>query len=174
MFGAATNQIGFAVNGAEKLRVDASGNVGIGTAAPSTTLDVNGPITMRQAYFESVGALGTISGTTNITAFTTNVYTLTLSNNVTSTMNIPTVTGFPSGSSQWSVSFYVTGSPASIFNVSYNNATTNVFWDANSTGSNGGTGYAGFLVPNGHTDLITCTVLNTGTVNVYCGISAQY
>lgn len=42
MFGAATNQIGFSTNGSERLRVDASGNVGIGNSSPSFKLDVSG------------------------------------------------------------------------------------------------------------------------------------
>jgi hypothetical protein len=40
LFSPAADQIGIATNGTEKIRVDASGRVGIGTAAPSVELDV--------------------------------------------------------------------------------------------------------------------------------------
>lgn len=40
MFGAAADQIGFSTGGSERIRVDASGNVGIGTANPSSRLHV--------------------------------------------------------------------------------------------------------------------------------------
>lgn len=44
LFPAATNVIGFSTNGAEKMRLDENGNVGIGTSSPSAKLEVNGLI----------------------------------------------------------------------------------------------------------------------------------
>ena len=39
MFGASLNVLGFATNGSERMRVDSSGNVGIGTSSPNTQLE---------------------------------------------------------------------------------------------------------------------------------------
>ena len=44
MWSPAVDTVAFSTNGAERLRVDASGNVGIGTASPSQRLDVAGSI----------------------------------------------------------------------------------------------------------------------------------
>lgn len=42
MFGATTNQLGFATAGLERLRIDNVGNVGIGTQSPTSSLSFNG------------------------------------------------------------------------------------------------------------------------------------
>jgi hypothetical protein len=136
-------------------------------------LDLNGAATFRKAYFEAYGALGSPAcGATNITGYDVNFYTVTACSSGTTTLNIPAVTGWPAGNMAWTVTFLVTGQTSSVFNVSYNSATTSVYWDSNSTGGSGGASYAGMTVPSGKTYMFVCTVLSSGVV--YCGVSAQY
>lgn len=65
MFHAATNAIGFATGGAERLRINSTGNVGIGTTSPNNALDVNGNIGIVNATLP-MGLMTEIGGTTPI------------------------------------------------------------------------------------------------------------
>ena len=50
MFRPATNTIGFSTTSLERMRIDSSGNVGIGTSSPSQKLQVNGGFAVTGAY----------------------------------------------------------------------------------------------------------------------------
>jgi hypothetical protein len=49
----ASSTIRFRVDGGERMRIDSSGNVGIGTSSPSRTLDVNGEIQTTSIYSQT-------------------------------------------------------------------------------------------------------------------------
>ncbi|MCX7052186.1 MAG: hypothetical protein NTV91_10365, partial [Proteobacteria bacterium] len=71
MYLPAANEVAFSTNGAERLRLDNNGNVGIGTDDPQLRLDVNGS-------FRAVGA-ATLSSTLGVTGATTLSSTLGVS-----------------------------------------------------------------------------------------------
>jgi hypothetical protein len=67
----------FANNNTERMRIDSSGNVGIGTSSPSQKLDVNGSVNIPNDYSYGFGGAGSntyISGNnaSNILRFNTN------------------------------------------------------------------------------------------------------
>src|SRR5262249_53955873 len=53
-----SGDIGFTSTGTEKMRITATGRLGIGTTAPSTTLDVNGAYTQRGMAAPAVAPAG--------------------------------------------------------------------------------------------------------------------
>jgi hypothetical protein len=72
-----SNYMRFQVNNAERMRIDSSGNVGIGTSSPSQKLDVNGSVNIPNDYSYGFGGAGSntyISGNnaSNILRFNTN------------------------------------------------------------------------------------------------------
>jgi hypothetical protein len=165
---------GNSVGGNVLLASGTPGTVGINNPSPSpnVVLDINGPTNFGGAYFENLTAMGTLSCGISTVAYTINIYSLTACASGTTSINLPLISGWPAGSKVWNVTFFVTGQTSSIFNVGYNGGTANVFWDKNSTGSAGGSGYGGFPVANGHTSVISCAVMSSGMV--YCGVAAQY
>jgi hypothetical protein len=58
MFYATTNTIGFSTVGAERLRIDPGGNVGIGTTTPSQMLEVAGSIKAQKILLTAGGSPG--------------------------------------------------------------------------------------------------------------------
>jgi hypothetical protein len=146
--------------------------------SPTGKVTANAPVNMQNGYFEKMSPLTIAScGTTGVPSAANNVYALTACSNGTTTLDIGSsiISQFPQGNSAWTVTFIVTGGAGSIFNVSYlglTGASSSVFWDKNSTNGAGGTNSAGFAV--GVVSIFTCTVANSSSVSVYCGISAQY
>ena len=59
MFAPTTNNLAFSTNDIERVRINASGNVGIGTTSPYATLSVAGDIAFTGGIYDSNASLGT-------------------------------------------------------------------------------------------------------------------
>jgi hypothetical protein len=64
IFNTGTGAVTFAANGSERARIDASGNVGIGTSSPGAKLDVNGSVNATTGTFS--GLIKADSGTIQV------------------------------------------------------------------------------------------------------------
>lgn len=68
LFNGGTNILGFSTAGTERMRVDASGNVGIGTTTPQAKLDVNGYMRLAKNASQPVACSATNDGAIALTS----------------------------------------------------------------------------------------------------------
>ena len=62
MYSPAANEIGFATNGTEKVRIDANGRLGVGVTAPSVGFDLLGNIRISDVATDATNKIGRIRG----------------------------------------------------------------------------------------------------------------
>lgn len=139
------NTIAASTNGAERLRIDASGNIGIGTSSPGSALDVKGTIRLSGSSSGYVGlAPAAAAGSTTYTlpsadglagyALTTNGAGVTSWTSNPGYVGSRGVQGFVGSAST------VAGPPGSAGSLGYTGS---------SGGGGGGGGYTGSLGPQG-------------------------
>jgi hypothetical protein len=66
------NYLRFLVSNSEKMYITSGGNVGIGTSSPSSTLDINGDLEIKNAYYNAYSS--SVSGTTTLATIPTSSY----------------------------------------------------------------------------------------------------
>ena len=97
IFFPAADTIAFTEGGAEAMRINSSGNVGVGTTTPSSKLDVNGSLNVSGAvtlltYVESVVVIGTVTTASTLSLTNGTVQTATLTASTACTFTMPTAT----------------------------------------------------------------------------------
>lgn len=152
-------------------------------------IQANSPVNLNEGYSEALTSVtATVTGcTTTLSASATggvlasqNIAIAACPSSNVTVINIPAVSLSQNANRVINFSFYVTGAiGGSTFNVQLGGATTNVFWDKNSTGSLGGSGFGGLAVSAGNTTLVNCALLYKSggpysTNPVYCSVGAQY
>jgi hypothetical protein len=88
MFRPAADSLGLATAGSERLRIDASGNVGIGTATPGTKLEVNGGI--KGTSLDLAGGAISNLGVSGASLTRAGAHALTLTTTGTTNITLPT------------------------------------------------------------------------------------
>ena len=99
----AANSVGIATNSSERVRVDSSGNVGIGTSSPAQKLDVNGGARFATSQWVQFGTNNTFYADSSygliIKAPATSNFIAFRSSNDTECMRITSAGGISFGSS---------------------------------------------------------------------------
>jgi hypothetical protein len=73
-----TNQMDFATNNLTRMSISGTGNVGIGTTAPTAKLDIEGDIVIKKTTFTGTGIQNALSRTGGSSLYFTGVGTVTL------------------------------------------------------------------------------------------------
>jgi hypothetical protein len=160
------NTLGFGTASSERMRIDSSGNVGIGTSSPGTELDVNGDITADGIYLGGTGAANylddyeegtwtvtwnSLSGTpSNTTAYYRKIGGIvywvynTGASSISATANSTNITGFPFSGQYASTGVGISSGTGSVNTGMFYSGGSPAFWMTSfSSGGNSMT-YSGF------------------------------